>query len=254
MKRWFAALLATGLAIPLLWAQDAVPDASAATPAETQPEAVPVPEPPPPVLPLRVHCGQLVKVEPATSVTAVDVTKAIEEGKFAPDPGALPSTVQRDAPSGEVFAVAEFRLSPDQSVGKTDFVLRFGSDEQSDCLAMAEGTDAFDERLFELKKSTVRLLFSVREGTTSVSLAYAPTLQVPLPPSRSIPFGEQPVVEEPMPVEPVAAPAPPSPAPEPEPVAKPEAKPEPKPEPKPAPKPEPKPEPKKPADTGIPLF
>jgi len=252
MKPWVTALLAVGLALPLAWAQDTpavapateAAEATEATEAvEAQPETAPeeVPQPPPPVLPLQLRCGQLVKLEAATSVSMVDLAKMVEDGKLKPDPNALPDTTQRTASSGEVFAVAELRLAPGQSVGKTDFALLHGS-ERSECLALAEGVGAFDERLFELKKSTVRLLFAVREGTESVAVAYAPQLRVPLPVSGAIPFGEQapdavPAPEESAPTvvaAPAAAPA--------KPAAKPEAK------------PAPKPEPKKPADTGIPLF
>lgn len=249
MKPWATAFLAAALALPLAWAQDAPPAEPAVGAAEetveAQPEAAPeeVPQPPPPVLPLQLRCGQLIKVEAATSVSMVDLAKMVEDGKLKPDPNALPDTTQRTASSGQVFAVAELRLAAGQSVGKTDFVLLHGS-ERSECLALAEGVGAFDERQFELKKSTVRLLFVVQEGTESVQIAYAPQLRVPLPASRAIPFGEQASVAVPAPEESaptvVAAPAA---AP-----AKPEA------EAKPEPKPAPKPEPKKPADTGVPLF
>lgn len=262
MKTWFLVLLIAGLALPLVWADEAPAAAPAAESAEPAAEPEPAPAPPPPVLPLRLHCGQLLGLEPATSVAAVDMVKMVEAGKLEADPAVLPDTVQQPAPPGRIFAVAKLRLDSGQRVGKTDFVLRRDSDKY-ECLALAEETGSFDPRLHELANGTVRLLFAVPADSQSLILEYAPGLRVPLPPSRPIPFGEQAVAEAPPPAVEVAKPeAKPEPTPvpqpetkpEPAPAPKPETKPEPAPAPKPAAKPEPAPAPKPAAKPEIPLF
>lgn len=249
MKTWSLVLLIVGLALPSAWADEASPAVPAAEPAEPAAE----PEPPPPALPLRLHCGQLLGLEPATSVSAVDMVRMIETGKLEPDPAALPDTVQQPAPPGRIFAVAKLRLDSGQRVGKTDFVLK-RDNAKYECLALAEEMGSFDPRLHELAKGTVRLLFAVPSDSKSLVLEYAPGLRVALPPSRPIPFGEQEQEIVAVPAAPPADVAKPEAKPEPAPAPIPETKPEPKPEAKPTPPPEAKPAPKPPAAPGIPLF
>ena len=261
MKVWTCiALFATlALAIPPPARADetavAPPDATAATPEETADKV----EPEKPALPLSLHCGQLVAIAPATTAEAVDMAKMIAQGKLEPQSDAMPETSLRSPAQGSVFAIAEVRLESRRSVGRTDFALRHG-DATSKCLALASGQSAFDERVWEVGKGTVRLLFEVPAQTKSVALAYAQPLSIQLPPPPFVPFGAQPPPQIPADTAATTEDTPPPPKAEPpaKTAAKPTSAPKPdtKPKPKPAPaaKPKPKPKPKKPADAGIPLF
>ena len=259
MRTWIALLLTVGIASHLATgADEATPEGAPAAETEdvevatTSEEGAEPAQPVGPTLPLQLHCGQLISIVPATEAETVDMQKALAAGNLEPDAEALPDTLRKTPATGMAFAVAEIRLAAKQSVGRTDFILRHGSQE-SKCLALGDGSSAFDERLWELAEGTARLLFEVPQETHAVSLEYAPDLRVKLPGTGELPFGDQPLPDvqpppNPTPVEQPAAPAA-TPTQKPKPAAKPT--PEPVPE-KAAPKPTPKKP--KPADDGAPLF